>query len=103
MHKHTATKIAAGVLAAFHVLFAVLPTALPSHSCGGGQAAILTIVLDLPLVALTEVLPHSSPFFYDTLIKSVQFFWVAGTLMYAGVGALIGWFIDAVRHSSRPT
>ncbi len=102
MRKLTATLIAACALAAFHVLFVVVPTAFPSHSnnsCGAGQAVIVVVLLDFPLVALAEALPRS---LHDTLIRSDQFFWFGGTLMYAGVGAFIGWVIDTIRHNIRP-
>ena len=105
MRKLTATKIGACVLAAFHVLvvllIVVVPTFIHSNSCGAGQAAILVIVLDLPLFVLVEALQHSSPTIYAVLTKFELVFWLGGTLMYAGVGALIGWIIDAIRHKTR--
>ncbi len=102
MRKWTATLIVTCLLAAFHVLLVVVPTAFPSqssNSCGAGQAVILVLILDFPLLALAEALPRS---FHDTLIRSDQFFWWGGTLMYAGVGAFIGWVIDIIRQNIRP-
>ena len=99
MRKHKATLILAFLLATFHLLL-VVPCTTPlfhsGNSCGGGQSIILVAISDYPLVALTETLPHSRSVFYDPLTKYMQFFWWGGTLMYAGIGALIGWTIDAI-------
>ena len=82
------------VFALFHVL-TVVWTLLATHGSGEGQA-FLVAILDLPLMALLQVVPGGSYVLYNSTTAYIAFFAVAGTLMYAAAGYLFGVLLRAL-------
>ena len=93
----TTVIVTAAIFVIFHLIVVAAPLAL---SGGSGEAqAFTTAVFDLPIYWLLglfaggrAVLYGSSPLIYMLL------FGLGGTLMYAAVGALLGWGIHAARR-----
>lgn len=87
------TLIAASVFASFHIVAVALPV-LSSHGQGETQA-FAVMIFDIPLVWLLSVFGgravlNGGPWY-------VAIFSVVGTLMYAVMGALLGFFVDRLR------
>jgi hypothetical protein len=91
------TWLLAAFAALFHVLVGVVPfvTASP-HDWG---PALQLVLLDYPICLLLQVVG------LGRLIEGAGFVWVfisiAGTAMYAGAGALVGYGIDRFRSKRR--
>jgi hypothetical protein len=75
--------------AAFH-LVTVLPALLVRETGDLGQM-ILVFLLDMPLFLLLKVLPGGAYILEGPPTTFILFFSIAGTLMYAVVGAIIGY------------
>jgi hypothetical protein len=76
------------LLGGFHLAFIVLPL-LASGGQGEGQA-FLVMFADFPLVWLLDRIPGGGHILYNSKYAYLAFFSIAGTLMYACAGALLG-------------
>jgi ABC-type Na+ efflux pump permease subunit len=93
----TTVFVIAGIFALFHIIFVGVPVALSGGS-GEGQAFV-TAIFDLPIFWLLESFPGSRAVLYGSSPSIYMLvFGVGGTFMYATVGALLGWAIDAARR-----
>ena len=82
----------AALLAAFHVL--VVVRLLFETGGHGERQAFIVLILDMPLVLVWDLIggdrAHAATY--------VWFFSIAGTLMYAAAGGLIGQAMDRLRR-----
>ena len=85
----------AAILALFHIVVVAVPVLL-SSGVGESQAFAAAFV-DFPISWLLALFPDgrgllygSSPWLY------ISVFAVGGTLMYAAIGALIGWIVHII-------
>ena len=99
MRKLTATLAFASLLALFHFVFVALPV-ITSNASGEGQG-MTTLFLDYPLWMLVDHLPDRGQSLQNTKTSYILLVCIGGTLMYAGVGALLGLFIDSIRFGTR--
>ncbi len=89
MRKRVGTIIGASIFGMFHLLAVVLPSATSMVS---GEAGFYILILDYPLYLL---LRHPLESYTETFM--MLYFYVAGTLMYAVVGAALGYMCDKIR------
>jgi hypothetical protein len=88
------TALLAALAGAFHVFFAVIPlfTAAPKN----WGPAVTLLILDYPLFLFFEATKLCDPRLNTG--ESVMLYSILGTVMYAGVGALLGYGIDRLRN-----
>jgi ABC-type Na+ efflux pump permease subunit len=100
---HAYTLVVAALFAAFHVLV-VVPVLFETGGHGEHQGLVVAI-LDMPLVPVWDLIAPGNPMGLAAaerrLLHYVWFFSIAGTLMYAAVGALVGQIVDRVRRRFR--
>jgi hypothetical protein len=96
MRKRAATLILTLLMVLAHILLVSAPV-ISSGGSGEGQGWAV-MLFDLPLVLLVSIVPGGQGIlngYHQTAY--VIIFGVGGALMYAGIGALIGRFIDHLR------
>lgn len=95
--------VGAFLLAGLHAVFVAFP--LVASGGRGESQAFLVALADLPLVWLLERVPGGGYILYTNTLAYVIFFSLAGTLMYAGIGAalgaLLGRLVRAMRERRR--
>ena len=91
------TGLLAVLAAAFHVIFAVISlfTAGPRD---WGPAVVL-LYLDYPLTLFFKATKFCDPLLNTS--AGIWLFSLLGTVMYAGVGALVGYGIDSISERAR--
>jgi hypothetical protein len=101
--KLSAPLIGALIFAGIHVLLVVIPVVT---SGGGGEGQAMSVAYaDFPLVLLLEKSGRGSQLLYGVgrTREYVWFFSIAGTLMYALVGLVLGVLVRSIfgkRHSN---
>jgi len=93
----TTVVVTAAIFVFFHLIVVAVPLVL---SGGSGEAqAFTTAVFDLPIFWLLGLFPEGRAVLYGSFpLIYLLVFGVGGTLMYAAVGALLGWAIHAARR-----
>jgi hypothetical protein len=80
------------VFAGFHLVFIVL-TLIVTGGSGEGQG-MMVYVFDFPLVFVMHYVPGGYYVLYESKTAYILFFSIFGTLMYFGVGAILGFVIE---------
>lgn len=88
------TGLLAVLAAAFHIIFAVIPLFTADPRDWG--PAVQLLFLDYPLTLFFKATKFCDPALNTP--ASVWLFSALGTVMYVGVGALVGYAIDTVRN-----
>ena len=89
----------AALLAAFHVVMVSLPV-LTSRGSGEGQA-FMVMIFDFPLVWFVKATLGPGVLYGNSQELYIFIFSVVGALMYAAVGASIGFVVDQIRLATR--
>ena len=93
-----------GFVAVLFALFHIVVVALPVLMSGGsGEAqAFATAIFDLPIFWLLGVFPNGRAVLYGSSPSLyILVFGVGGTLMYAAIGALVGYGMHIIWHRRR--
>ena len=98
--RHRPIIITSGIFALFHIIVVAVPVLLSRGS--GESQAFAAAIFDLPMSWLLGRVPGGRSVLYGSSPWSYMWvFAVGGTLMYAAVGALVGWGVHAIRRGLR--
>ena len=91
----------AAIFALFHIVIVAVPV-LTSGGSGETQA-FAAAIFDLPIFWLLGLFPAGRAVLYGSSRSLyILLFSVGGTLMYAAVGALVGWGMHNIIRAFRP-
>ena len=89
--------VAAVSFALFHIIVVTIPVLLSGGS--GESQAFAAAVFDFPISWLLGLFPSGRGVLYGSSpLTYMLVFAVGGTLMYAAIGALVGWGLHIVRR-----
>lgn len=90
------------IFALFHIIVVAIPV-VTSGGSGEGQG-FAAAIFDFPIVWLLELFPAGRGVLYGSAHTVYLFiFSIGGTLMYAGVGAVIGFALRKILRAFRGT
>ena len=92
--------VTAAIFALFHVIVVAVPLMISGGS--GEKQAFVTAMFDLPIFWLLGLFPSGRAVLYGASPSIYMVvFGLGGTLMYAALGALLGWAIHTARRGIR--